>query len=85
MPNAPVRAGDANSKVAVMDPKEAAMEVIWQGKADNSGTPALRLIMNADGLIMFQQRAAERPEWTDVDDPDEIPTLRDFLFGEKAG
>jgi len=34
------------------------MEVIWQGEADDTSQTALRLIMNNDGLIMFQWRLA---------------------------
>jgi hypothetical protein len=34
------------------------MEVIWQGEAGDTSQTALRLIMNNDGLIMFQWRLA---------------------------
>ncbi len=61
------------------------MEVIWQGEAGDIAETALRLIMNDEGLIMFQWRFAGRAKWTDVDDPNEVPTLRDFMFGKKAG
>jgi hypothetical protein len=61
------------------------MEVIWHGEAGDTSQTALRLIMNNDGLIMFQWRLAGSPEWTDVDDCNEVPTPRDFLFGQKAG
>ena len=60
------------------------MEVIWQGEAGDIAETALRLIMNDDGLIMFQWRFAGRAEWTDVD-ANEVPTPRDFMFDEKDG
>ncbi len=43
------------------------MEVIWQGEAGDIAETSLRLIINDEGLIMFQCRSVDLPEWTDVD------------------
>ncbi len=51
------------------------MEVIWQGEASDITETALRLIMDDEGLIMFQCRSVDRPEWTDVD---EVPAPFQF-------
>ena len=51
------------------------MEVIWQGEATESTETALRLIMDDQGLIMFQCWSIEWPEWTDVD---EVPVAFQF-------
>jgi hypothetical protein len=47
------------------------MEVIWQREAVDATETALRLIMDDDGCIMFQNRSVDLPEGTDVD---EVPT-----------
>jgi hypothetical protein len=49
------------------------MEVIWQRESGDTLETALRLIIDDEGLIAFQYRSLDVPEWTDVD---ELP----FLF-----
>ena len=61
------------------------MEVIWQGESGDSAESGFRLVINDDGLLMFQRRSADSPEWSGVDDPDDEPTPRDFLLGGKPG
>ena len=44
------------------------MEVILQREAGDAAETAFRLIMDDEGLIMFECRSVDLPEWTDVDE-----------------
>jgi hypothetical protein len=49
---------DSTVAIRNVNSKAAVMEVIWQGEAGDTSQAALRLIMNNDGLIMFEWRLA---------------------------
>lgn len=53
------------------------MEVILQSEGGDAYEPALRLIIDERGCIMFQYRSVDRAEWTDVDD---IPIQFEFAL-----
>ena len=56
------------------------MEVLWHGEACDAAAKEFRLIMDDDGLMVFQRSSADEPEWVDVDEGDERG-IRDFQFG----
>ena len=59
------------------------MEIIWEGETGDTGETAFRLVMNDEGLLMFQRRSLDHFEWEDVDGPDDEPVPQDFQFGRK--